>query len=90
LISGEADGEDDVDDEEPNSKPSAAKSNKLSSTGKLKFGQSASNPEKSKEDSKTAGSWKQGPWAFLKDIKDVREYNRDFTASELANPILPH
>ncbi|PLW16065.1 hypothetical protein PCANC_15356 [Puccinia coronata f. sp. avenae] len=67
----EADGEDDVDDEEPNSKPSAAKSNKLSSTGKLKFGQSASNPEKSKEDSKTAGSWKQGPWAFLKDIKDA-------------------
>jgi cytoskeletal protein RodZ len=80
-FSGEADDDDEVDDEDeedkpsskPKSKASAAKSTKSSSSiAKSKFGQSATNPDKPKSEANGEAPWKQGPWAFLRDIKDVR------------------
>ncbi|KAA1083414.1 DNA mismatch repair protein msh6 [Puccinia graminis f. sp. tritici] len=72
--------DDEVDDEDeedkpsskPKSKASAAKSTKSSSSiAKSKFGQSATNPDKSKSEATGEAPWKQGPWAFLRDIKDA-------------------
>ncbi|KAH9462252.1 hypothetical protein MJO28_002962 [Puccinia striiformis f. sp. tritici] len=74
------DGEDlDIDDEEEDEddhprkpKPSKAKSTKSSAKSKFGPALSSNNPEKLKSDSKTEGSaWKQGPWTFLRDIKDA-------------------
>ncbi|OAV92014.1 hypothetical protein PTTG_03580 [Puccinia triticina 1-1 BBBD Race 1] len=67
--------DDDLEDEDdnpgfkPKSKLLATKSTKSSSSTKLKSGQSATNPDKAAGGAEAP--WKQGPWAFLRDIKDA-------------------